>query len=157
MAKTTPPCDKTHYSGDTLLAQLAPNAIDLAFLTAARSFFLSFCTGDTDVWIKTLLHADRFFPGHDSAEKMRLTLGVVHEMRQARRSNFRFSNPQCHCCSGVLTQDERYLLQMVQAARQQRLSDLCSSAMLLCEGNETRKVIQAARAFADAFFCRERS
>lgn len=51
--------------------------------------------------------------------------------------------------ASIVTQDERHLLQLVQHARSGRVSMLASSAMLLCEGQTTDRVIAAAHGFAD--------
>ncbi|WP_299206134.1 hypothetical protein [uncultured Tateyamaria sp.] len=135
--------------GDTSLEALDADAVEYGFLSAARYFCVSFSEPLGGAWVTAMLGADYFFPGPDSAEKMRRALAVVHEMRTSRRSTFRFSNPRCEGCSSIVTEDERHLLQLVQHARAHRVSMLASSAMLLCEGHATDRVIAAARGFAD--------
>lgn len=131
------------------LASLDADSVDFGFLSAARYFFVSFSERDPSAWVMAMLDSNSFFPGSDSAEKMRRSLAVVHEMRTSRCSAFRFSNPRCQKCSSIVTQDERYLLQMIQHARAGHGSLVASSAMLLCEGNPTERVIAAANRFAD--------
>lgn len=143
------PCHSRLESGDVPLLSLDTDAVDFGFLTAARYFFLSFSDSDAGAWVLAMLSSDSFFPGEDSAEKMRRSLAVVHEMRSSRRSMFRFSNPRCEGCAAIVTQDERYLLQMVQNARAGHSSRVASCAMLVCEGNATDRVIKAAYDFAD--------
>lgn len=134
-----------------MLSELNADHVDYAFLCAARFFFLAFSNGDHEAWVSTILGSENLFPGPDSAEQMRLALAVVQEMRIARGSCFRFSNPRCANCTSVVTKDERYLLQMVQHARAGQRSKAVSSAMLLCEGNATERVVAAAFGFAALF------
>jgi len=131
------------------LNSLGADGVEFAFLTAARFFFTSFSGQDPSEWVTAILGTENFFPGPYSAEKMRRTLAVVHEMRTSRRSVFSYSNPRCPRCSNMATQDERHLLQMIQYARQGRHSMMVSSAMLLCEGQDTDRLIAAAKGFAE--------
>ena len=142
-------CHGRSAPGDVPLASLNTDFVDFGFLSAARCFFVSFSDGNSNAWVSAFLGSDRFFPGGNSAEKMRRALAVVHEMRTSRNSTFRYSNPSCQGCSAIVTQDERYLLQMIQHARAGNGSRVASSAMLLCEGNSTDRVIAAAYEFAE--------
>lgn len=142
-------CGSHRSPGDVSLSSLHADHIDYAFLSAARYFFLSFANNDHSAWIATILGAEDFFPFGDSLNAVRGALALVHEMRCSRRSNFCFSNPRCPCCAAIVTQDERYLLQMIQAARRGSGSQVASNAMLLCEGNDTSRVIAAAYTFAE--------
>ncbi|MEL6736478.1 MAG: hypothetical protein AAFO98_11520, partial [Pseudomonadota bacterium] len=78
---------------------------------------------------------------------IRRSLDVLNEMRMSRQSSFRFSNPRCECCAAMITQDERYLVQVLQNIRNHKLSAATSTAMLLCEGNDSRGFLQATRDF----------
>lgn len=144
-------CHARCAAGDVPLASLNADAVDLGFLTAARYFFVAFAEGDQAAWVTAMLGSDSFFPGLDSAEKVRRCLAVVHEMRSSRLSVFRFSNPRCKGCSAIVTRDERYLVQLIQHARAGNASMVASSAMLLCEGNSTDRVIAVAHGFAALF------
>lgn len=142
-------CQSSKSKTDVSLAFLNADQIDFAFLTAARFFCVAFSENDHSAWVTALLGAESFFPGQEPSETMRRSLAVVQEMRTSRRSVFRYSNPRCQGCSPIVTQDERYLLQMIQYARAGRRSKVTSSAMLLCEGNAINRVVIAAEGFAD--------
>jgi len=144
-------CQNKLSSGDVRLSSLQVDMIDFGFLTAARYFFVSFTDKNQSAWVAAVLGSDGFFPDKTHAEAMRLALAVVHEMRTSRRSCFRFSNPRCAGCSAIVTQDERYLLQLVQHARAGRKSQMASTAMMLCEGNTIDRVIRTAEGFAALF------
>lgn len=145
------PCHACRSKGETPISALNVDAIDYAFLTAARYFFVSFSDANSNAWLSAILGSESFFPDASHAETMRCVLAVVHEMRTARKSMFHFSNPRCAGCSAIVTDDERHLLQMVQHARKGQNSRMVSSAMLLCEGNDAERVIAAAREFANIF------
>ena len=147
MGDSTRSCSKLPTPRDIPIKDLDTDQIDQAFLSASRFFFLSFAESDSSAWLTAILGSQCFFHGPGSAEIMRRALAVVHEMRTSRRSMFRFSNPRCAGCSSIVTQDERYLLQMIQAARRGESSKTASMAMLLCEGNPTDAVIGAAMGF----------
>ncbi|MEM6890311.1 MAG: hypothetical protein AAF636_19575 [Pseudomonadota bacterium] len=148
MVDRTRICPGQRSSGDTSLVALNADYIDFAFLSAARYFCVAFSDGDDKAaWVTAILGADSFFPHGSSAEKMRRALSVVQEMRISRKSIFRFSNPRCQTCSAIVTQDEKYLLQLIQAVRKGQISQAASTAMLLCEGNTTEQLIAAAEAF----------
>ena len=144
------PCNNTNgQTGQVAMNSLDPDYLDYAFLTAARFFFVSFSEASEDAWVSTMLSPESFFPGANSAEMMRRTLGVVHEMRLSRQSMFSYSNPRCLRCSAIVTADERHLLQMVQHVRAGRHSAAVLSAMMLCEGNDTDRMLHAVRRFAE--------
>ncbi|MEO1025568.1 MAG: hypothetical protein AAFX07_08425 [Pseudomonadota bacterium] len=145
------PCHACGSKGATPIAALNADAIDFAFLTAARYFFVSFSEPNSNAWLTAILGSESFFPDAAHAETMRRALAVVHEMRTSRTSMFHFSNPRCPSCSAIVTDDERHLLQMVQFARRGQNSRMASSAMLLCEGNDAERVLAAARDFAAIF------
>ncbi|MEL6958074.1 MAG: hypothetical protein AAGL89_03860 [Pseudomonadota bacterium] len=142
-------CDNRMALGDQSLAALNVDPVEFGFLSAARYFCLSFSEPHGGAWVTAMLSAECFFPGAGSAEKMRRALAVVQEMRTSRRSTFRFSNPRCEICSGIVTEDERHLLQLIQHARARNGSLVASSAMLLCEGRNTDHLRVAAQEFAE--------
>lgn len=72
-----------------------------------------------------------------SVVPMRLVL-VINAMRRARTSCFHYSNPYCSCCQGRVTDEERLFLAVFRAVSEGRKSAAHSSAMILCEGGDTR-------------------
>ena len=136
-------CGARRQPSDTHIADLDVDPFDYGFLCAARYFFVAF-SGETSCWVHTILNADQFFPGTNSTEAVRAALGMVQEMRQARKSCFHFSNPRCPCCAVIVTVDERHLLQLLQRVRTGEVSKAASSAMLLCEGYDTDRLMHAA-------------
>lgn len=130
---------------DVLLRKLNLDEFEFAVLSAARHFFASFASPSEGFWVSAFLRAENFFPGNASAETMRLVLDMVQKIRMSRKSTLRFSNPHCECCAPFATEEERYLVQMLQAAGRNDLSTLYMSSMLLCEGHETDHVHTSIR------------
>lgn len=148
-------CNARLERGDVPISALGLDPLDFSFLTAARYFCLSFAEPSEHSWVTVMLSSTSFFPDPGSAEAMRRVLAVVHEMRSSRRSAFRFSNPRCEGCSAIVTDDERHLVQLIQATRAQRPSLAAPSAILLCEGHDSERLRKAAVDFASAFPIRE--
>jgi len=73
----------------------------------------------------------------DGAEIALDILEAIQSMRHARVSCFRFSNPRCTGCAGILGEHERLLMQSFRAVRRGKTGEARTHAMLLCEGNDT--------------------
>lgn len=144
-------CNARLENGDVPIAELNLDPIEFAFLTATRFFCLSFSEPTSSAWVTAMLSSSSFFPEPGSAEMMRRTLAVLHEMRTTRRSTFRFSNPRCEGCTGIVTHDERHLIQIVRAIRQNRKSTAFPSSMVLCEGYDTTRLHMAIEDFCKGF------
>ena len=135
-------------AGNVPLETCNTDAIDFGFFLAARYFFNSFSKYDPCSCVMKMLTIESLFPGLDIAVEMRRSLACIHEMRMSRRSLLRFSNPRCKRCSAIVTQDELYLLRLIQHARAGCGSKVAFSALLLCEGNATELVVAPAYGFA---------
>ena len=144
-------CNMRLRSGDVPIGELDLDPIDFGFLTAVRFFCLAFAEPEQQAWTTAFLASGSFFPDPGSADAMRRTLAVIHEVRTARKSVFRFSNPRCAGCSGVATHDERHLVQLIQASRKMKAASALPSAMFLCEGNDSTRLKASAEDFAQLF------
>ncbi|MGR3491570.1 MAG: hypothetical protein ACU0DW_05880 [Shimia sp.] len=80
---------------------------------------------------------------------MRRVCAMVHEVRCTRRGTLCFSNPRCTHCAAIVTEHERHFVQMFQNVRRGNLGAARASAMLLCEGNDDRRVLRAAEEVAE--------
>ncbi len=117
-------------------------------LAIARYQFQSFAMPELESWSRALPHADRLF-GRDAAPGLVCAVQrAVHAMRCARKSVFRFSNPDCGRCAARITGHERLLMNTLRSILADRPSDAEAHAMILCEGNDTRVLIDEMRALA---------
>ncbi|MEL6609640.1 MAG: hypothetical protein AAFO58_10805 [Pseudomonadota bacterium] len=149
MAHDKRSCSRRPEPTDTALEDLSLDAADRAVLFAARVVFVQFTEPAQQAWMSLTLSANTLFRGPQPAETLRRVCAVVHEMMISRRSDFRFSNPKCDDCSRWVTVHERHLVQMIQAGRQNERSRAEISAMLLCEGHATDRVLAAVWHLAD--------
>ena len=137
-------CDEKLTAGDTSLIALNLSATDYAILMTARYFFASFANPNGAAWVSIMLYSDDFFPNHyDSPRIVQSVLALVHEIRTSRRSMLRFSNPHCLDCANIVTAAERHLIAILQDVRAGKLSSATTHTMMLCEGHETKGVLDA--------------
>ncbi|MBL3569967.1 hypothetical protein DSD19_14860 [Rhodovulum sp. BSW8] len=116
-------------------------------LTVARHFFQSFAKPQSEGWIRALAAAEqRFRPGMHAASAADMAvrlLAALQELRAARTSGFRFSNPDCPGCAARLTEQERQFMDVLIALRRGKRSKAHAAAMMLCEGNPTDSFLRA--------------
>ena len=130
-------------AGECAVAELAPDAYELAALAVMRNLFSSFAAPSGHGWLAAAAEAEQQFRGCQPGERFFELLRLVQAMRRARRSPFQFSNPHCRPCAAVLTEPERHLMLALQAVRRGRLGPARMHAMLLCEGADVSAVIEA--------------
>lgn len=124
---------------------------DAAVLTVARYFFQGFAHPHSESWVAAFTHALRLFD-EDMAPRMALaTLRAVQSMREARRSCFHFSNPDCPHCAEVIGEAERHFIGIFHAIAHARQSDAYAHAIILCEGNQVEPLLSEFRALAALF------
>jgi hypothetical protein len=138
-------CDQKPSAGDASLISLNLSVTNYSILMAARYFFASFANPSGAAWMSVVLCSDDFFPNHAySSGIAQSVLAVVHEIRTSRQSTLRFSNPHCLDCANIVTAAERHLVAILRDVRSRNMSGAMIHAMLLCEGNDTKGVLDAA-------------
>lgn len=132
-------CDRRLMAGEVLLARAGFDPAEHAVLTVARLFFQSFAIPQGHAWISAFARAGALFPpGTTRAggpEIAVATLAAVQAMRAARKSAFRFSNPDCPGCARILGAHERHFMDVLCAFRRGARSRAHAASMLICEGN----------------------
>ena len=123
--------------------------IEMIFLDAARHFFLSFTEPETQAWETGLSIAMHRLGPEVGSIFATQSLAIVQAMRFSRRSTFHFSNPRCPCCRDKLTEHERNLMDTLIAVRRGNMSGAHLTAMMLCEGHSTDKMIYLMRDFSE--------
>ncbi|TCP60922.1 hypothetical protein EV663_10797 [Rhodovulum bhavnagarense] len=140
-------CNRTPLPGDTPLAQAGFDPIEHGVLTIARLFFQSFAFPKSQAWMSAFGRAGQFLShglvNARSRDVAFAVLGAVQEMRKARKSGFRFSNPDCRCCASLLSDHERHFLEVLRALRRGTRSQAHCAAMLVCEGNPADGLLPA--------------
>lgn len=121
-------------------------------LSVARHYFDAFARPEGQAWIAAVSKALELFGAKRGPEVSVAVLIAVQAMRQARRSTFRFSNPDCAICSAFATQHERSLMASLRAAARGRRDDAAAHAAILCEGNDVRALVHALEVLAQRAF-----
>lgn len=75
---------------------------------------------------------------------------ALAEFRLARRSPFRFSNPDCPCCAARMTPHEAQWLQILRFHRADAARKAQATAFLLCEANPCLEFLAASERLAKA-------
>ena len=136
-------CHQAAQEGDVSLTSLQLEATEYAILSAARFFFSSFANPETPSWMTVVIASEDFFPVKDSPRIVQAILVVVHEVRLARKSTLRFSNPHCVDCQNNVTAEERHFISMLRKMSANRPEAAVIHAMLLCEGNQTSSLLES--------------
>ena len=136
-------CHQAAQEGDVSLTSLQLEATEYAILSAARFFFSSFANPETPSWMTVVIASEDFFPVKDSPRIVQAILVVVHEVRLARKSTLRFSNPHCVDCQNNVTAEECHFILMFRKMSANRPEAAVIHAMLLCEGNQTSRLLDS--------------
>lgn len=132
-------------AGDSISVQNAElDQDERIVLEMMRHLFQSFAQPASQGWLNAFYVGMDHFPEDNAANITLATLAVVQNMRTSRREVFRFSNPNCRTCSKILSEDERQLIGVVAATRRGARSCAHAHALMLCEGNDTAPMLQAA-------------
>lgn len=117
-------------------------------LVLLRFHFQTFAQPDSQGWL-TALRAATVHVGPRAAGPLCYDLvALVQALRHARRSCFNFNRPDCGCCSGWLTVEERQLMQVLSAVRRGQKGAALTHALLLCEGNAAEDLVAMAEVYA---------
>ena len=90
-----------------------------------------------------VIASEDFFPVKDSPRIVQAILVVVHEVRLARKSTLRFFNPHCVDCQNNVTAEARHFISMFRKMSANRRKAAVIHAMLLCEGNQTSRLLDS--------------
>lgn len=119
------------------------DSFELTVLGVARRFFVTFSHPDSHCWMEAFEEAERSFPPPFGATLALAVMRSIRMLRQARTTTFTFAHPDCPICDQTITQEERYLISILQAVRKNRRSEALTNAMLVCEGADPEQLVQA--------------
>ncbi len=142
------PCHRRLLANECWVADAGMTEDQLSVLTIARYYFVAFADPSSQAWIRASTFARCAFGEARGALVSAAVLDAVQEIRMARRTMFRFSNPECPSCASVLRECERHLLAVIAALTRGQQSEVHAHAMLLCEGNTSEGLIGAASSLA---------
>ncbi|MEM8578323.1 MAG: hypothetical protein AAGF60_10760 [Pseudomonadota bacterium] len=116
---------------------------ELAFLSVARSFFETFESPSGQCWMMGFMDAERRFPIPYGATIAHAISMVVSELRESHQGVFPYFRTTDELAGQAVTQTERYLLETLRHIRNGNRSGAQTTAMLLCQGNASRGLLQA--------------
>ncbi|MEM9872989.1 MAG: hypothetical protein AAF822_17275 [Pseudomonadota bacterium] len=143
-----PCCGRSASPKETTISEAEYDEIETTILEVARYYWQTFAIPESQSWLFALQRSESRFPGPNGAEVGLETLAAVQAMRMSRSSCFRFNNPSCAHCARIVSEHERQFMNIFQAVRAGRMGPARTHAMILCEGNDTDKLILRMQALA---------
>lgn len=150
-SKRAATCGSKLEPGEILISDAGFNSDEHLVLSMCRLYFQSFAVPESQAWSRVFPTAEHRFGPKQGPDLAARVFEVVQELRFARHSHFRYSNPLCGGCSRILTEHERQLMGIFIGLRTGHQSDVFASAMVLCEGNASRNVIARMRVLCTLF------
>ncbi len=142
----TPCCTQADPANlSNLLARQPFDEFEKQVLQIARMFFVTFHVPNSQMWMEAFQFAEHEFPAPFGATLANAILIYVESMRRVRANSFNYHDPHCPGCSQQLTDEERYLISVIHHLRQGEMGQAQLNAMLLCEGRDSSKMLEAAR------------
>lgn len=135
--------DNTQRKQQVLLEGSGFDAFEKDALAIARLFLMTFTKPQSHDWIAAFEGAAARFGPSFGAPIAMAVCNVVRALGQCRTTPFQFINPHCPCCRNTICDEERYLLSALQATRRNRRSEASMFAMLVCEGNDADRLVNA--------------
>jgi len=142
-------CNGDLEPGDVRLQSLALPPVMETALDVMRCYFSAFAHPPSQGWLGAMEWSAAAIGVRSGPQMAFALLRLVQAMRASRRSAFRFSNPACPGCRGIVTETEARLLSLIDDMRHGRTSSAHANAMLLCEGGEAAAVMNEARAVGE--------
>lgn len=135
-------------AGLSPLADLKFDTFETQVLEIARHFFQAFSDPESEAWVEALRRAEEMFPVPFGATIANAILITLNDMRSSRVRLFSFISPGCADCCAHITDEERYLLSALHNIRRGQRSLAETDCMLLCEGNDTTKLMASLERIA---------
>jgi hypothetical protein len=141
-------CDRQPKNGDCFVSELQLNEHEQALLCIVRLFLHSFTYPESQSWVIALSEAEKSFGEKTGNMIASRALKTLRAIRFARRANFAFNSATCPGCSVIATEQERHMMGSLAAIRRGDIGFAQMELMILCEGNQVDKVLEAMRALA---------
>jgi len=132
-----------HHGFGAAVGELGYDEIDRQILAILRHYFTSFAAPERQGWVSAIAASMRDFGDARGPEIAVAVLSAVQAMRGARRSTFRFNAPGCPNCARFVTDQERLLMTALRETARGRPEAAAAHAGLLCEGNDTARLLHA--------------
>lgn len=125
------------------LSVLELDMTDQIFLTIARHLFRDQASERQEAGRMAVTIAELSF-GHGRGTAIAAAVEqAIDVLRLCRRDEFSYRNPDCPRCSGFVTEAEALFIQVFRSLRMGRISTAAANALLLCEGNDYARFLDA--------------
>lgn len=124
------------------LADADFDVCETTVLEIARCYWQTFAYPASQAWLSAFQRANQGSWGHRGGVIGLQVLEAVQAMRMSRTSCFHFSNPDCKCCSAIVSEHERHFMNVFRSLRDGRVGPARTHAMILCEGNDTGELME---------------
>jgi len=157
MSPQNKPSHQTHSKRDikgqikALVADQRYDEIEQHLLETARLFFVAFSHPETQFWMHAYRYCEAAFPQEQGAAVAQSILHMLNVMRTTRPHTFNYTDPRCRACSKFLTPEERYLMQSFRQIRAGKMQLAHMNALLLCEGKDPARFLQATQELDQRF------
>ncbi len=141
-------CTRTPSDKEQRIAQSGADKDEITCIQIARYYFNTFSNPLSQTWMKAFATAEEHFDYCNGPVIASLVARVLDAVRQSRRSCFMFNNPACSNCADILTEHERRLLTALSSLRRGGVERAELELMMLCEGNDTARIMMWLRELA---------
>ncbi|MBT8155186.1 hypothetical protein KMP13_15180 [Epibacterium ulvae] len=141
-------CSRSPNEKEQRMDQSGADRDEVTCIQIARYYFNTFSNPHSQTWMRAFSTAEEHFDYSNGPVIASLVARVLDAVRQSRRSCFMFNNPACANCADILTEHERRLLTALSSLRRGGVERAELELMMLCEGNDTARVMMWLRELA---------
>lgn len=151
MIHTRAPFDAASAAEGIPLAALGLDDFEAGLLPVLRHFLAALADPASQGWrLAYAIAAERWGPG-DGPQIAHRLFGMIEAMQTCRPTRFRFANPLCAHCRGILTPDETAFLTLLHHMRRDRTDAARLALAEISGGVRDAGLIRAGLTFAARF------
>jgi len=132
--------------------QFRLSACEAKVLKVARYYFMTFADPAKQSWLDANDYSIKNFSADQGPYVALAILSAIQSMREARKSEFKFNNPDCKVCSQLLTEHEKGFMNTVRCKVHGEDQAASAHAFILCEGNDSRQFLKSTLILAAVCF-----
>ena len=124
-------------------------------LKIARYYFMTFAEPSKQTWLNASEYSIKQFSADQGPFVALAVLSAIQAMRQARKSEFKFNDPDCKLCARNVTEHERAFINIIRCKVRGQDDAASAHAIILCEGNDHQQFLNSALILAAVCFPNE--
>lgn len=135
--------DQDYSDTQAFLADQNYDQDEVAILHLSRLYFLAHTDPMKPHWDAAMDFSELMFGPEYGPLIAYCVTEVLQNMRESRKTTFRFTNPCCAKCAARLTNNERLLTSTISAFRKGDSLRAKMNALILCEGFDSGPMLKA--------------